>query len=158
MVGGTKGTSGMKFDDRTERNLKTLLPLVEQKARMFLVAASQELAPGWRIVVTSGTRTFQEQDLLFAQGRTRAGKIVTKARGGFSNHNFGVAFDIALINGSKAVFSGPMIRKLAPLAKALGFRWGGDWTTMKDEPHFEWPTGKTLAQMRALVLAGKSVL
>lgn len=148
----------MKFDERTERNLRTLLPLVEQKARLFLVAAQKELATGWRIVVTSGTRTFQEQDLLFSQGRTRAGKIVTRARGGFSNHNFGVAFDVTLFNGSTPVWRSPWYARLAKLAKALGFRWGGDWKGFEDEPHFEWPTGKTLAQMRALVLAGQPVI
>jgi peptidoglycan LD-endopeptidase CwlK len=45
------------------------------------------------IRVTSGFRSFEEQDRLYAQGRTTAGQIVTNARGGESMHNFGVAFD-----------------------------------------------------------------
>ena len=49
-------------------------------------------------------RTFAEQDALYAQGRTKLfdtnGKrlgVVTKAKGGQSIHNFGLALDIVLI-------------------------------------------------------------
>lgn len=40
-----------------------------------------------------GTRTVEEQDALYAQGRIAPGKVVTNARGGFSWHNYGVAVD-----------------------------------------------------------------
>jgi peptidoglycan hydrolase-like protein with peptidoglycan-binding domain len=45
-------------------------------------------------LITDGFRSFAEQDALFAQGRTKPGKIVTKARGGLSNHNYGLAIDM----------------------------------------------------------------
>lgn len=148
----------MTFDARTERNLKTLLPLVEQMARLFLTSAAKPLADvGLRAVVTSGTRTYAKKDVIFAQGRTRAGKIVTNARGGYSNHNFGVAFDITLFKGATPVWESPWYRKIAPLAKSVGFEWGGDWSSMKDEPHYQWKTGLTLAQMRERVAKGRAV-
>jgi peptidoglycan LD-endopeptidase CwlK len=34
-------------------------------------------------------------------------------------------------------------------AKALGFEWGGDWTSFKDYPHFQMAFGLTLTQLRA---------
>ena len=53
-------------------------------------------------------RTFAEQDALYAQGRTKLfdanGKklgVVTKAKGGQSIHNFGLALDIVLLKYSK---------------------------------------------------------
>ena len=46
---------------------------------------------------THTLRTFAEQDALYAQGRTKAGSIVTKARGGQSYHNYGLAIDIVLL-------------------------------------------------------------
>lgn len=149
----------MTFDARTEKNLKTLVPLVAQKAKLFLTAAAKPLADvGLRAVVTSGTRTYAEQDIIFAQGRTRAGKIVTNARGGYSNHNFGVAFDITLFKGATPVWESRWYRVIAPFAKALGFEWGGDWTGMKDEPHYQYRTGLTLAQMRERMAKGKAIV
>jgi peptidoglycan LD-endopeptidase CwlK len=50
-------------------------------------------ARGVRYYVISGLRTHAEQDALYAQGRSTPGKIVTKARGGESFHNFGLALD-----------------------------------------------------------------
>ena len=51
-------------------------------------------AEGLPIGIAQAYRTKQEQDALYAIGRTRLGKIVTYAKGGKSNHNFGVAVDL----------------------------------------------------------------
>jgi len=45
----------------------------------------------------SGLRTYEEQDALYAQGRTAPGPKVTNAPGGHSNHNFGLAFDMVFL-------------------------------------------------------------
>ena len=50
---------------------------------------------GVEIFITSTLRTIYEQDRLYAQGRTEPGNIVTYARGGYSKHNHGSAFDVA---------------------------------------------------------------
>lgn len=44
----------------------------------------------------SGFRSFQAQDLLYAQGRDAPGKIVTNARAGESAHNWGMGSDWTL--------------------------------------------------------------
>lgn len=108
--------------------------------------------------IISGTRTYAEQDALYAKGRTAPGFKVTNARAGYSNHNFGVAFDVGIFNGSDYLEDSPLYRKLAPVGKALRLSWGGDWKSIKDEPHYEYPTGLTLAQMRARVAEGHSVI
>lgn len=55
---------------------------------------------GYPVEVFEGYRSPERQDWLYAQGRTRDGKVVTKARAWESWHQFGLACDIALlING-----------------------------------------------------------
>jgi hypothetical protein len=65
-------------------------------------------------------RSFAEQDALYAQGRTKPGKIVTKARGGFSNHNFGVAFDIGVFKGGSDPEKAKTFVPESPLYKVIG--------------------------------------
>lgn len=151
-----------RVDARSEGNIATLHPKVRPLARQLVRAAAAEKLT---IVVTSGTRTYAEQDALFAQGRTKAGSRVTNARGGFSNHNFGIAFDVTLFKDMKPVWESPAYRRVGQLGKALGLDWGGDWASPVDEPHFElhpdWAEGLResvmIAGLRARVAAGKDV-
>ncbi len=150
---------GSEFDPRTEKNLATLHPKAVPLFREFLRRIAPVLASrGVVAKVISGTRTYAEQDELYAQGRTKPGRIVTKARGGYSNHNFGVAIDIGLFRGGDYLEDSPLYKEIAPFAKYIGLEWGGDWKSMKDEPHYEVPTGLTLAQKRARVAAHESIL
>ena len=56
---------------------------------------------GIKLRIIQGFRTYAEQDALYAQGRTKKGKKVTNAKGGQSNHNLGLAIDVAEIkNGN----------------------------------------------------------
>ena len=158
---------GKPADSRSEKNIATLLPRVRPLARALIENAANQ---GIIIKVTSGTRSFAEQDELFAQGRTKPGKIVTKARGGFSNHNFGVAFDVTIFTGStdpeKAktpVFESPVYKAIGALGTELGLEWGGNWKTIVDEPHFQLRPGwaanlsesDMLAELRKRKDAGK---
>ncbi len=54
-----------------------------------------------QVRIAQGLRTFQEQDDLYAIGRTKPGKKVTNAKGGQSVHNYGFAVDIVLIIDGK---------------------------------------------------------
>jgi peptidoglycan L-alanyl-D-glutamate endopeptidase CwlK len=137
-------TSGDKVDDRSEKFIATLLPEVQPYARALVTKAA---ANGITIIVICGTRTYAEQDALYEQGRTKPGKIVTNARAGHSNHNFGVAFDIGV------------------LGIDLGLEWGGNWKTIQDEPHFQlrpkWAANLSeqdmLAELRSRKDSGKGV-
>lgn len=121
-------------DARSEQNIATLLPPVQPLARALIASAA---SAGIIIKVISGTRTYEDQDALYEQGRTRPGLIVTKARGGYSNHNFGIAFDIGVFEGGRYLDESPAYKTVGALGKQLGLAWGGDWQSIADEPHFE---------------------
>lgn len=123
-----------KVDDRSERVIGTLLPEVQPYARALIAKAA---ANGITIKVISGLRTYDEQNDLYAQGRTTTGKIVTNARGGYSNHNFGIAFDIGVFEGNKYLDDSPKYKAVGVLGADLGLEWGGNWKTIQDEPHFQ---------------------
>ncbi len=92
---------------------------------------------GSTIKILSGLRTYEEQNEHFAQGRTRPGRIVTNARAGFSNHNFGIAFDIGVFEGTKYLDESPKYKAVGILGMDLGLEWGGNWKTIVDQPHFQ---------------------
>ena len=123
-----------KVDDRSERVIATLLPEIQPYARALVAKTA---ANGITIKVISGLRTYDEQNDLYAQGRTKSGEIVTNARGGYSNHNFGIAFDIGVFEGSKYLDESPKYKAVGALGTDLGLEWGGNWKTIQDEPHFQ---------------------
>lgn len=149
----------MTFDSRTEANIATLIPAARAKAREFMQAAIAAMdARGVQVRMISGNRTYAEQNVLYAQGRTKPGSRVTNARGGYSNHNFGIAWDIGLFKGGKYLEESPLYRECGRIGERLGLEWGGSWKSFQDEPHFNLKTGLTMAQMRDRVAAGKPVL
>ena len=94
---------------------------------------------GYHPYVVSGFRSFNEQNSLYEQGRSKPGPKVTWVKGGGSWHNYGLAVDIAFWNSSG---SGPSWSEHHPWSRIgsvgmkNGFtRWGGDFG---DRPHLEY--------------------
>ncbi len=151
-----------RVDARSEKNIATLLPEVRPIARTLVHKAA---AANIQIKVISGTRSFAQQDRLFAQGRTKPGRKVTNARGGFSNHNFGIAFDIGVFEGSRYLPNSPKYKAVGALGVDLGLEWGGNWKTIVDQPHYQlrpsWAAGMRerdmLAELRKRVASGTEV-
>ena len=125
-------------------------PELAKKLARFETALANK---GIKVVLTWGYRSIEEQNKLYAKGRTAPGNIVTNAYGGYSWHNFGLAADYAFVIGGKVTWTGPW-DIFGRIAKECGLEWGGSWTRFKDRPHVQWTKGKTLAQMRA-ALKGK---
>lgn len=123
-----------EVDPRSEKNIATLLPEVQPIARALVQKAAQA---GIQIKVLSGLRSYAEQEALYAKGRTDAGPKVTNARGGYSNHNFGIAFDIGVFEGTKYLPDSPKYKVVGALGMDLGLEWGGNWKTIVDQPHFQ---------------------
>ena len=121
-------------DERSERNIATLLPQVQPLARALIENAA---AIGICIKALSGTRSYDEQNALYEQGRSQPGRIVTNARGGYSNNNFGIAFDIGVFEGGRYLDESPAYKAVGALGMKLGLEWGGNWKTIQDEPHFQ---------------------
>ena len=111
-------------------------------------------------------RSSDEQNALYAQGRTAPGFVVTWAKGGQSPHN-----DISAgmpchqpaedgdIPASNAADYYPLLHgklcgtltdrelalwtKMGQIGAACGLEWGGNWTARKkDMPHFQLPKEK----------------
>ena len=149
-------------DARSEKAIATLLPQVQPMARALVQKAA---AAGITIRVLSGLRSFAEQDALYAQGRTAPGPIVTKARGGYSNHNFGIAFDVGVFEGNRYLGDSPKYKAVGVLGMDLGLEWGGNWKTIVDQPHYQlrptWvldlPERQMLAELRARRERGQAI-
>ncbi|CAH1194590.1 hypothetical protein PAECIP111892_01752 [Paenibacillus auburnensis] len=142
---------------KSAAKLAGLIPCVKAAAEALI---DRSYAAGIPIVITQGLRTIAEQNALYAQGRTAPGNVVTHARGGYSNHNFGVAIDFALLtNDGRSVSWDTKIdadrdgmadwNEVIAIAKALGFTWGGDFKSIYDAPHFEMTFGLSTAEYRA---------
>jgi peptidoglycan hydrolase-like protein with peptidoglycan-binding domain len=117
--------------------VKGMSKVVADKVRDVIEDLQKE---GVYVCVAQGYRSKAEQDDLYAQGRTEPGNKVTNAKGGQSNHNFGVAVDLCLYtkDGKDVVWTVEGdFKKVVSAMKHEGFKWGGDWKTFKDYPHFE---------------------
>lgn len=135
-------------------DLEHLHPYVHQKALELIERANKKLKD-YTVIITQGYRSIEEQNRIYEQGRSLPGKIVSNAKGGHSLHNYGLAIDFALKNKSTgAVIWNEKLTEwntVVAIAKALGFEWGGDWTSFKDYPHFQMTGGLTNAE----IFAGK---
>ena len=152
------------LDERSAKNVATLHARVQSIFRDW-IAECQIIAKahGYEYKAISGNRTWEEQAKIYAQGRTAPGKIVTNAKPGYSNHNFGIAVDMGVfkdgkyLDGNNPSEAEMFHRKAATIAEKYGIEWGGSWKSFKDYPHFEYKTGKALTQLRQLVTEGKDI-
>ena len=143
---------GGHIEARNEQVIAGLHESVQESARQFYQQAG---AAGKTVLIYDGTRTYAEQDRLYAQGRSgNAGDIVTNARGGESAHNFGVAFDAVELRDGKPDWKRTDWTGMKGLGESAGFSWGGDWTGFKDRPHFENTGGHTIPQLKKLFESG----
>jgi peptidoglycan L-alanyl-D-glutamate endopeptidase CwlK len=90
-------------------------------------------------VVTEGLRTPARQRELIKAGASQTMR---------SRHLTGHAVDLACLVERKVRWDWPLYEKLAKhikdTAKAqnIPIEWGGDWTTLKDGPHYQLPWAK----------------
>lgn len=122
-----------QVDARSEDNILTLQPLAAMKVRRLIVALRKQ--GDWKVIC--GLRTYAEQDALYAK-RPR----VTKARGGQSMHNFGLAADLCLFRDGEDIWSpdsgtNSIYKPVATAAHEIGLVWGGDWTSIYDPGHVQ---------------------
>ena len=98
--------------------------------------------------LTCTHRDNEEQTELYAQGKTKPGKIVNQAKAGQSPHNYkpSFAWDIAFINPltKKLDWSDKLFRNYADCVKKVSsvIECGIDWK-FKDAPHYELKGWKT---------------
>ena len=135
------------MDKPTKQRIDKLHPSVRSEVTLIVEECDKALTGKAKIRITEGLRTIEEQNLLYAKGRTAPGKKVTNAKGGQSIHNYGFAVDICLIIDGKEAswdtkkdWDNDKIADWYECVKIFakhGWEWGGNWKTFKDMPHFE---------------------
>ena len=97
-----------------------------------------------RIIFTY--RTPEDQDALYAHGRTQPGAKVTNLTGTQSLHCFEIngkpaskAFDIGVFDHGRYITNGgdPRYLKAGEIGEKLGLIWGGRWHDPHDPSHFQ---------------------
>ncbi|SDJ23567.1 M15 family metallopeptidase [Salimicrobium halophilum] len=143
---------------RSTRNMQGVENRIAEWGQRII---SQVYDEGIFAQVTGGYRSHEQQAYLYGQGRPgyqfngtkygRRGKVVTNAKPGQSIHNYGFAIDFCLVtdNGQQAVWKvNEDWRRVASVAKGLGFTWGGNWNSFQDYPHLEWTHGMSWEELK----------
>ena len=129
------------------------------KCHPKLIKLSEKLVSACRgqgliIGIGESFRTKEEQDVLYAKGRTAPGNIVTNAKGSSysSHHQWGTAFDIYRNDGKGVYTDGDgFFEKVGKIGKSIGLEWGGDWKSPVDKPHFQLPDwGSTTTKLKKM--------
>ena len=147
------------MDKITEQRIALLHPKIREEVKKLVIEANSAISSKLTIRIVQGLRTITEQDALYAQGRTAPGKIVTKAKGGSSYHNYGLAIDFAFLIDGKEIswdtakdWDGDKIADWLEVVKIFlkaGYGWGGNFKSIKDFPHLEKTFGYTWQQLVA---------
>ena len=126
-----------------KRNKRILTTLKEVDLRNYMVFNAFihdiEKETDWKILITSGYRTVEEQKILKKRD-------ARNARAGQSKHNFGKAIDINLYQSTW--ITGKWVLKssskkhwedsgVLKIAKRYNLKWGGDFKLYYDPVHFE---------------------
>ena len=124
--------------------------LIELSKKLVSACRGQGLIIG----IGESFRTKEEQDALYAKGRTAPGNIVTNAKGSSysSHHQWGTAFDIYRNDGKGVYTDGDgFFEKVGKIGKSIGLEWGGDWKSPVDKPHFQLPDwGSTTVRLKRM--------
>lgn len=145
------------------RNLDDLHPKVKERVIKWLDACDKA---GIDVLITSTYRDGESQNALYAQGRTKPGKIVTNAKAGDSWHNWRCAVDFVPLRNGKPVWgtSGngldnspaddntddlELWQRIGGLAEKHGLEWAGRWKKFKEFAHVQYTGGLTLADFKA---------
>lgn len=123
------------------RNIKDAAVKLKNAYEAAVVQWDQQHPSFPKPFLTCVYRSPQEQDALYNQGRTTKGPKVTNARGGQSKHNVypSKAIDIAFKTGRVVSWDVAYFREFARIILSVdsGIKWGGNFRTIKDNPHFE---------------------
>jgi len=145
------------MDKITLDRIELLHPALREEAKQIYSEICERLTGRATCRFAYTLRTFAEQDAIYAKGRTVAGVIVTKAKGGQSWHNYGLAVDVVLIIDGKEAsydFSKDFDSDGLPDWEEIDFvfslyGWTGLYNKNKnryDLPHFQKTFGLTISE------------
>ncbi len=170
-------------DKPTIDRVSKLHPKIRDEVKLLIEKAEAQFPVTIAVRVVQGYRTLAEQHALYCQpfdhkDNDGDGRIdepdekVTNADAGHSYHNFGLAIDFAILydkdgNGSYEELSWSLVKDMdrdgqadwmevvKVFEAAPGWKWGGRWISLKDNPHFEKAFGYKVSQLLALANAKK---
>lgn len=135
------------------RRIEDLHPDLQPLARRFLARCAERQVD---VLVVCTYRSDEEQDALYAQGRTAPGPVVTRARAGQSAHNATIdgrpaarAFDAVPLLHGKPIWEDPRDRDadwtndygwrvMGEAAEEVGLEWyGRAGARFREAPHFQ---------------------
>lgn len=135
------------------RDIKDLHEAIREKAVTSLKQmniAVQMIDPEMEVKIISTYRSNAEQQAIYNQGRSTAGKIVTTLqKNGAHNTDLpetpngdAEAFDIGVFRkglylSGKNKEELSFYIKMGEIGKLNGLEWGGDWVKFKDYPHYQ---------------------
>lgn len=150
------------MDDITLKRIEQAHPKIKDLLLQQYQEANNLLGKNVRLRFSYVFRTPQEQRALFLQ-RPK----VTNADSWQSIHNYGLAFDIVLLidkdnNGTFETASWDTKKdfdkdlqadwmEVTNYFKSKGWKWGGDFKSLYDAPHFEMTFGHTPKTLKALI-------
>jgi peptidoglycan L-alanyl-D-glutamate endopeptidase CwlK len=146
------------MDKITLDRIQLLHPKVQNEALELYKEICNALGNNVICRFTHTFRSFDEQNDLYAKGRSVKGQIVTNAKGGQSYHNYGLAIDITLIKDGKVVWDRGTDfdrdgqkdwMEVVAIFNKYGWFWGGNFRSFKDYPHFEKAFGYTCKQLES---------
>jgi peptidoglycan L-alanyl-D-glutamate endopeptidase CwlK len=146
-------------------DINELRPKTRQMCLLFVEACKKA---GINVIITQTLRSIDLQNAYYSMGREslaevnkklqavglpkiteRDNKIVTKAKGGSSPHNYGLAWDfVPIINGVAQWNRNDLFDKCGAIAKTISvdgyeLEYGGDFISIKDRPHIQLKNWKT---------------
>lgn len=159
---GLKAIKMAKPDSITLDRIERIHPKLRNELRQIYKEICESLSGKLGCRFVQVYRTFEEQDALFAQGRTKPGPKVTDAVGGRSYHNYGLAIDFCLLNDKNEdgkISTDEIVwdrqtdldkdnvidwMEVVKIFQKYGWVWGASW---KDYPHFEKSFGYKTSQL-----------
>ncbi|MCR1900102.1 M15 family metallopeptidase [Irregularibacter muris] len=127
-----------EYDDRNEssteiiKDLDELSPKTKELALEFLERCEEN---GLDVRITETYRTQARQDILYEQGRTTPGLVVTWTKN--SKHTKRRAFDICKDNTDDPYGDVEFFRKCAQIGREVGLTPGYYFDEVQDIPHYE---------------------
>lgn len=124
----------------SSRKIEDLALSMQDSARKFAGIMAEEGIP---FIFTCTRRTIEEQEELYARGRTKPGRKVTWTLK--SKHIDGMAFDIVICKGGIPDWNVkvdvdedgiPDYLEAGQIGEMCGLEWGGRWNP-PDFPHFQ---------------------
>ncbi|MEQ1675669.1 MAG: DUF6443 domain-containing protein [Chitinophagaceae bacterium] len=136
-------------DAASDKKISTLHPSIQNKVKAFILKTDNRF--GIKLRVTDGFRTIAQQNALYAKGRRgiKGEATVTGAKGGQSNHNYGLAIDVVPIENGEINYGSAQYPLLGRIGESVGLNWGGRFRSV-DMPHFEDFRGYSIKQLRVM--------